>query len=106
MNTSEHFAETDKQTFKARVGAAAEYSASIQEAMRHNRLRSSDYPLVMSILRAITQGHSEEQWKKENQRALKTLINQPTEQTEPHADATDRYEQTASILKEINLWPW
>jgi hypothetical protein len=105
-NMSEQFSETDKQAFKARVGAASEYSANIQEAMRHNRLRSSDYPLVMSILRAITQGHTEEQWKEENQRSLKALINQPALQTDPHADAADRYEQTASILQDISLWPW
>jgi hypothetical protein len=102
----EQFSETDKQTPRTRVSAAADYSAHMLEAMRHNRLRSSDYPLVMSIMRAITQGHTEEQWKAENQRSLKVLIDQPTDKADPHADATDRYEQTAMILKDINLWPW
>jgi|SRR6266567_9572801 hypothetical protein len=106
MNMSEQFSETAEQTPRPRVGDAAVYSGHMQEAMRHNQLRSSDYPLVMTIMRAIAQGHTEEQWKEENQRSLKALIDQPTVTTEPHADTTDRYEQITSTLKDINLWPW
>jgi hypothetical protein len=106
MNMSEQFSETDKQTPRPKVGDAAVYSGHMQEAMRHNRLRSSDYHLAMTIMRAIAQGHTEEQWKEENQRSLTALINQPTVTTEPHADATDRYEQTVNVLKDLNLWPW
>jgi len=103
---SEQFSETDKQSPRLKVGDAAVYSGHMQEAMRHNRLRSSDYHLVMTIMRAITQGHTEEQWKEENQRALKALIDRPADQTEPHGDATNRYEQTVNMLKDLNLWPW
>jgi hypothetical protein len=106
MNMSEQFSETDKQTPRPKVGEAAVYSARVQEAMRHDRLSSSDYPLVMTIMRAITQGHTEEQWKEEQQRSLKALINQPADKNIPHSDAADRYEQIANNLKDINLWPW
>ncbi len=50
-----------------RVTATAAYSARIQEAMRYNRLRSPDYPIVMSIMRAVSQGLTEEKWKIEQQ---------------------------------------
>jgi hypothetical protein len=103
---SEQFSETDKQASSFRASEAAVYSTRIQEAMRHNQLRSSDYPLVMTIMRAIGLGQTEEQWKAEHQYTLRALTDQPTDKTEPHSDAADRYEQTARILNDIDLWPW
>ncbi len=106
MNTSEQFLENNEQAPKLKIGEAVVYSSRIQEAMRHNRLSSSDYHLAMTIMRAVAQGHTEEQWKEEQQRSLKLLINQPASQEKAHADAADGYEQTVSNLKDMELWPW
>lgn len=103
---SEQFSETNKQTHGLKVGDADVYSGHMLEAMRYNQLRSADYHLVMTIMRAVTHGQTEEQWKEENQRTLKALTNQPADKTEPHADASNRYEQTVSVLKDLSLWPW
>jgi hypothetical protein len=103
---SEQFSENDKQIHRLKVGDADVYSSRMLEVMRYNRLRSSDYHLVMTILRAITHGQTEEQWKEENQRTLKALLDQPANKTEPHADANNRFEQAVTILKDLNLWPW
>ena len=103
---SEQFSETNTHIHKLKVNDADVYSGHMLEAMRYNRLRSSDYHLVMTIMRAVTHGQTEEQWKEENQRALKTLTNQPADKTESHADATNRYEQTVNVLKDLSLWPW
>ena len=53
---SKQFFETNEQTPTRKIGSAVAYSARIQEAMRYDKLRSSEYPLVMTILRAVTQG--------------------------------------------------
>ncbi len=103
---SKQFPEINEQTSQHRIGNGVAYSARVQEAMRYNKLRSSEYPLVMSILTAMLQGHTEERWKEEQQRSLKTLINQPPDKEMLHADAANRYEQTVDCLKDLTLWPW
>ena len=70
----------------------AVYSASIQQAMRYNKLRSSDYPIVMTIMHAVSQGFSKEQWEKEQQRTVSILTKQPPDKKTPYADAANRYE--------------
>ncbi len=82
------------------------YSARIQEVMRQNKLYSSDYPLVMTILNAVTRGLTQEQWQEEQQRRVTTLTNQAPDSARAHADAANRYEQTIDNLRELLLWPW
>jgi site-specific DNA-adenine methylase len=60
----------------------------------------------MTILSAIAQGYTEEKWQEEQQRSLKALTNQPSDKKAAHADATNRYEQLVSNLKDLTLWPW
>lgn len=102
---SEQSFETNKQAYQRRVGNANAYSACVQEAMRYDKLRSADYPLVMTILEAVSRGYTEEQWKKE-QRAVKVLINQPPDKSIAYSDEINRYEQTVHRLKDLALWPW
>src|ERR1700738_4172385 len=90
----------------ARVTATATYSAHIQEAVRYDKLRSSDYSLVMSIMHAVSQGFTEKQWETEQQSAVKALHNRPPDKGSAHADTADRYEQTIALLKNLTLWPW
>ncbi len=97
--------ETSEQAYERRLGKANAYSARVQEAMRYNKLRSADYPLVMTILEAVSRGSSEEQWKEE-QRAVKLLAEQPADKSLAHADEVNRYEQTVYRLKDLTLWPW
>src|SRR5579872_1683305 len=89
-----------------RITATATYSTRIQEAMRYDKLRPSDYFLVMSIMRAVSQGFTEKQWKTEQQSAVKVLQIQPPDKERAHTDAADRYEQTIALLKDLLLWPW
>ena len=103
---SEQFTEINKHTPQRSSGSAVAYSARIQEVMTYNKLRSSDYPLVMTILRAVAQGYTQERWQEEQQRALKTLANQPPDKGRAHADVVNRYEQAVLILKDLTLWPW
>jgi len=84
----------------------AVYSASIQQAMRYDKLRSSDYPIVMTIMHAISQGFSKEQWEKEQQRTVSILTKLPPDKKTPYADAANRYEQTIACFKDLLLWPW
>ena len=103
---AKQFAETHEQPSHRRIGNASAYSARVQEAMRYDKLPSSDYSLVMTILNAVSQGYTEERWKQEQQRTVKALTNQPPDKRTPHADAANRYEQTVSCLKDLTLWPW
>jgi hypothetical protein len=103
---NKHFPGTNESSSQHRIGNGIVYSASVQEALRYNKLRSSEYPLVMSILSALLRGHSEEQWKEEQQRPVKTLTNQPPDKGIFHADAVNRYEQVVGNLKDLTLWPW
>ena len=98
--------ETHEQRLLRRIGSAAAYSALIQEGMRDDTLCSSDYPLVMTILRAVDQGSTEERWQEEHQRPLKALANRPPHKGTAHADAANRYEQMVCCLKDLSLWPW
>lgn len=103
---SKQFSEIHEQTPQRRLGNATAYSARVQEAMRYDKLRSSEYPIVMTILNAVLQGYSEERWKEEQQRTVKTLTNQSPDKRTSHADAANRYEQTVSNLRDLMLWPW
>jgi len=84
----------------------AAYSTRIQEAMRYDKLGSSDYLMVLTILRAIAQGWTEEQWKQEQHRTVSMLTKQPPDKQTPHSDAANRYEQTIACFKDFVLWPW
>jgi len=84
----------------------AAYSTRIQEAMRYDKLGSSDYLMVLTILRAIAQGWTEEQWKQEQHRTVSMLTKQPPDKQTPHSDAANRYEQTIASFKDFVLWPW
>jgi hypothetical protein len=98
--------EINGQSSKRKIGDAGVYSARIQEAMRYDKLPSSSYALVMTILHALVRGYAEEQWQEQQQQALKTLIDQPTDPKTAHADLANRYEQTISSLQDLSLWPW
>ena len=98
--------ETHKLSSKQRMSDASAYSAHIQEAMRYDKLPSSNYSLVMTILNAVIQGYTEEKWKEEQQQAVKILLNQLTDPKTAHDDLANRYEQTISGLKDLSLWPW
>jgi hypothetical protein len=86
--------------------ATAAYSARIQGAMQYDKLRSSDYALVMSIMRAISRGLTEEMWEQEQQSTVRSLQGKPADQKISHADTASRYEQTIAGLKDLALWPW
>ncbi len=82
------------------------YSARIQEAMRYDKLYSTDYPLVIAILNAVTRGLTPEQWQEEEQRRITKLTNQAPDKQRTHADTANRYEQTIGNLRDLQLWPW
>jgi hypothetical protein len=103
---TEQLSEIPEQPFQRNMSSASAYSAHIQEAMRYDKLRSADYVLVMTILHAVLQGYTEEQWQDEQQRALQTLRQQPPEKGRSNADAAYHYEQTVHYLKDLLLWPW
>ena len=98
--------EANTQIPSSRMSETAVYSARIQEAMRYDKLRSSDYQIVMTIMHAVSQGFTEEQWEEEQQRTVSILTNQPPDKKTPHADAANRYEQTIACFKDLVLWPW
>ncbi len=98
--------ETHEPHPSGRMSDTAAYSTRIQEAMRYDKLGSSDYLMVLTILRAVAQGWTEEQWKQEQQRTVSVLTKQPPDEQTPHADAANRYEQTIACFKDLVLWPW
>jgi hypothetical protein len=100
------FRETSEKTSQRRITHASAYSARVQEAMRYDKIPSAVYPLVMTLLDAVLEDHTEERWKEEQQRTLKTLLSQPVDQRTSHKDAANRYEQIVGILKDLELWPW
>ncbi|HLG75210.1 MAG TPA: hypothetical protein VKX46_02275 [Ktedonobacteraceae bacterium] len=102
---NDQFSETNKP-YQRKMADGNLYSAHIQEAMRQNKLPSADYGLVMTILHAVLQGYTREQWYEEQQKSLKLLASQPPDQKAQHADVANRYEQTVSRLKDLTLWPW
>jgi hypothetical protein len=105
-NNMEAFTEAKSPQPQRQTVRASAYSAQIQEAMRYDRLRSSEYPLVMSILDAVLEGYTEEAWQNKQQRVVKVLRQQLPEAGTTHADETDRYAQIVSRLKDFSLWPW
>ena len=84
----------------------ATYSAHIQEAMRYDKLRPSDYHIVMTIMSALSRGLTEEKWENEQQSTVNALTNQPPDEKRPHIDTANRYEQTIACFKDQGLWPW
>ncbi len=98
--------EANTQIALGRKSDTAVYSARIQEAMRYDKLRSSDYPIIMTIMHAVSQGFTEEQWEKEQQRTVSILTKQPPDKKTPHADAANRYKQTIACFNDLALWPW
>jgi hypothetical protein len=100
------FTGTDTSTPQRNASRASAYSARIQEAMRFDRLRSSDYYLAMTILHAVLQGYTEERWQEEQQRTLTALRQQRPDPNVSHSDDANRYEQTVDCFKDLLLWPW
>ena len=98
--------EENESIASGRMTATAAYSAHIQEAMRYDKLRPSDYHIVMTIKHAISQGLTEEKWENEQQSTVNVLKNQPTDKKTSHTDAANRYEQTIDCFKDLGLWPW
>ena len=90
----------------SRMSDTTAYSAHIQEAMRYDKLGSLDYSIVLTILHAVAQGWTEEQWKQEQHRTVTMLSQQPTDKTSSYADAANRYEQARAYFKDLVLWPW
>jgi hypothetical protein len=60
----------------------------------------------MTIHNALSRGRSEEQWRSEQERSLKSLSEQSPDKAIPHSDAANRYEQLVDCLKDLSLWPW
>lgn len=102
---NKQFSEIHDPVLQHKMRGSA-YAAHIQEAMRYSKLHSQEYPIAMTILRAVTQGDTEEQWKQEQQRVLTVLSNRPADKNVPFADAANRYEQMVANFKDLNLWPW
>ena len=98
--------EENQQMPSIRMTATSAYSARIQEVMRYDKLSPSDYDIVMSIMRAVSHGYTEEKWKSEQQKTIKFLLEQPTDQKIANAEAANRFEQTITGLKGLVLWPW
>jgi hypothetical protein len=98
--------QANEQISSSRMSDTADYSAHIQEAMRYNKLRPSEYHIVMTIMHAVSQGLTEEKWENEQQSAVSVLTKQPPDEKTPHADAANRYEQTIACFKDLGLWPW
>jgi hypothetical protein len=105
-NMSKQPSEANEQNSSSRMSETAAYSAHIQEAMRYDKLRPSDYHLAITIMHAVSHGLTEEKWENEQQSTVNILTNQPPDEKTPHADATNRYEQTIARFKDLVLWPW
>jgi hypothetical protein len=103
---SKESSEILEQTYKWKIGSASAYSALVQEAMRYDKLRSVEYPIVMTILNAVSKGYAFEKWQEEQQRMVQAFTLQPPDNGIPHADAANRYEQLVGCLNDLSLWPW
>jgi len=103
---SKQNAGANEQISSSRLSDTAEYSAHIQEAMRYNKLRPSEYHIAMTIMHAISHGLNEEKWENEQQNTVNMLTNQAPDEKTPHADVANRYEQTIAHFKDLVLWPW
>lgn len=100
------YAGASEHSPQQRMHDAAVYSAHVQEAMRYNQLSASDYALVMTILRAVSQGDTEEKWREEQQQKRKSLHHLSVEKERLSVSADDNYEQLVRGLKDLMLWPW
>jgi hypothetical protein len=100
------YAETGERSPQQRMHDAVVYSAHVQEAMRYNRLSTSGYALVMTILRAVSQGDTEEKWREEQQQKRKILHRPSVEKETLSVSTDDDYKQLVHSLKELTLWPW
>jgi hypothetical protein len=100
------YAEIDERSSQQRMHDAVVYSTHVQEAMRYDRLSTSDYPLVMAILHAVSQGHTEERWREEQQQKRKILRHPSIEKEALSVSTDDDYEQLVHRLKDLMLWPW
>jgi hypothetical protein len=98
--------EINEKPTQRRVGKASAYSAQIQEVMRYDKLSSTDYHLVMTILNAVSKGDTEDTWKEEQQRTLKPLLNHSSDKKNSSTDSVNGYEQMVQRLKGLMLWPW
>ena len=98
--------ETGEHSRQQRMRDASAYSARLQEVMRSNRLPSSDYPFAMAILRAISQGDTEEKWKEALQPRQNISRYPSPEKESSSADTDDDYAQLVLRLKGLTLWPW
>ena len=103
---SKQFAEADEPSSSKKMREIIAYSARIQEAMRYDKLSSSDYRLVMTIMDALSKGLTEEKWRQEQHRTVSFLINRLPDETTPHVDVANRYEQMVACFKDLLLWPW
>lgn len=103
---SNQLAEGDEPSSSKRMGKIMAYSARIQEAMRYDKLSSSDYRLVMTIMDALSQGLTEGKWRQEQHRTVSFLINQLPDEAASHVDVANRYEQMVACFKDLLLWPW
>ncbi len=103
---SKQSSETHEPNSSGRMSDTAAYSTRIQEAMRYDKLGSSDYLMVLTILRAVAQGWTEEQWKQEQRRTVSVLTQLPADKQTPQVDAANRYERTIACFKDLVLWPW
>ena len=95
---------TDQTASYRRI--SSDYAAHVQEAMRHGELRSWEYPVAMTIMRALSQGLDEEAWKQEQQRSIETLSKKSPDEKTPHTEQANRYEQMITCFKDMHLWPW
>src|SRR5574337_919148 len=98
---SNQFAEADEPYSSKKMGEIMAYSARIQEAMRYDKLSSSDYRLAMTIMDAVSKGLTEEKWRQEHHRIVSFLLNQPPDEATPHVDVTNRYEQMVACFKDL-----
>lgn len=103
---SNQFAEAHEPFPSKRAWKIMAYSARIQEAMRYDKLSSSDYRLAMTIMDAVSQGLTEEKWRQEHHRIVSFLIDQLPDEAASHVDVANRYEQMVACFKDLLLWPW
>jgi hypothetical protein len=103
---SDQFAEAHEPFSSKRTWEIMAYSARIQEAMRYDKLSSSDYHLAMTIMEAVSRGLTEQKWRQEQHKAISFLINRLPDEAAPHVDVANRYEQMVACFKDLFLWPW
>lgn len=103
---SKQSTDENKATTPRILAATAAYSARMQEAMRYDKLRSADYSIVMSIMRAVSFGLTEAAWEAEQRSTVRALQERPADKQFVHADTANQYEQTVARLKDLALWPW